>query len=1259
MKSSLLFPLFLLFSTSLLAQLTVVTNQPQAVYQANEPMFFEVRSSSPGQATYEIRYDTRAAVIKSGTIQLAPGQVTRIPFTDSKPGFVVCKIEQSGQVAEAGAGFSIYDIDAPEEEPEDFDEFWDAQKAKLDAIPMDANVQLHTRSAQSTTYRVDLANIDDRRVYGYVTIPDGAGPFPAILTLPSAGNIPNISVPEVFMAELANVIAMSISIHNAAPDQADPNGYLPDDITDREGNYYKQAILGAIRSIDYLFSMPQFDGENLGVVGVSQGGGLSLMVSGIDQRVKLMVQSNAAMCNHAGLKYDEASAYPFYLFRNRLFDGSIQNLDKIVEASKYYDATYFARRYKGPSFHTIGYRDNVCPPATTLAAYNQMLGSKVLLHARELEHTHPGEYWNGRFDFFRRIFESTRTLPSGVVITSTGYLADAGPDNVSTSSNSIGLEGIVNLNDQPIVDAEIIWEKVSGPGDVTFSNPNKRNTTATFSESGTYILRLTGNDYAKLDNEAKYFTIVDHVTVTVGSGTGDVTPPEVTLATDELVVEGPFEVSVRFSEAIEGFELADVAVDNGTLAGLSGNGQAYTFTVTPESEGALTIEIPGGTLTDLAGNPSKASNVLTLTYKIPTVGDDKIDLSLNLEADRDAYKVFENIIYTLTIENNSTVDATEVVVDFPVVEGQAFVSVTTSSGSYAGWTGEWVLSSLPAGGSATMQLNLYGFADVIEATAFAQVLSVAEEDKDSSPGNNATKVPAEDDEAVVVLRSDNGSGGGGGVDQTPPRATLSTGADAVDDAFVVNISFTEGIDGLEIADFTVDNGTASDLVGNGQSFSLTITPATDGEVLVRLLADAVQDAAGNGNLVSNELRVRYTAPGGGGGSNGSYCQAEGRQPWNQWINRVQIAGIDNWSTKERYGDFSTQRAFMKVESEHYVRLTPAYGWRSYEEYWRVWIDLNQDGDFFDVGEEVFEGFGIGVVDGFLRIPEGVNLGETRMRVAMKNGSFPSPCETFEFGEVEDYSVVILNSGGNTGGGGPSDYCTSVGNASNDWISRVVFNTIDNASDQDEYGDYTAISTRVSIGQAIQLQLEPGKTNPSDDEYWRIWIDYNQDETFDQGTELVYSFFGKGNVYGTLFIQDYAQTGPTRMRIAMQRDGYLEDACENPSFGEVEEYTLIINPAATARGGAKTSQTNLLSDWQIAPNPARDFLNVQWSGLTTGAPVELEVVNTLGQLMRVQTFDAYQSNQLRLSLDGLTDGMYYLLVRRQGQKAVLKPFVVAR
>jgi len=87
-----------------------------------------------------------------------------------------------------------------------------------------------------------------------------------------------------------------------------------------------------------------------------------------------------------------------------------------------------------------------------------------------------------------------------------------------------------------------------------------------------------------------------------------------------------------------------------------------------------------------------------------------------------------------------------------------------------------------------------------------------------------------------------------------------------------------------------------------------------------------------------------------------------------------------------------------------VTLTPAFSGSTYVEYWRVWIDYNKDGDFLDAGETVFApASSTTTVTGNFTVAAGVT-GTTRMRVTMKYNAIPTSCETFSYGEVEDYTV---------------------------------------------------------------------------------------------------------------------------------------------------------------------------------------------------------------------------------------------------------------
>lgn len=72
---------------------------------------------------------------------------------------------------------------------------------------------------------------------------------------------------------------------------------------------------------------------------------------------------------------------------------------------------------------------------------------------------------------------------------------DAGPDQTITLPDTAQLNGTVTDDGLPSGGALVInWTGISGPGTVTFSNPNQVSTRASFGVAGTYVLRLSAND---------------------------------------------------------------------------------------------------------------------------------------------------------------------------------------------------------------------------------------------------------------------------------------------------------------------------------------------------------------------------------------------------------------------------------------------------------------------------------------------------------------------------------------------------------------------------------------------------------------------------------------------------------------------------------------------------------------------------------------------------------------------------------------------
>ncbi len=145
----------------------------------------------------------------------------------------------------------------------------------------------------------------------------------------------------------------------------------------------------------------------------------------------------------------------------------------------------------------------------------------------------------------------------------------------------------------------------------------------------------------------------------------------------------------------------------------------------------------------------------------------------------------------------------------------------------------------------------------------------------------------------------------------------------------------------------------------------------------------------------------------------TYCQSGGLDASEEWIANLTLSTINNTTTSNGtgYSDEIANSTILMRETSYPISLSPGFQSTLYDEYFTVWIDLNQDGDFDDVGELVFDAGATSqvTVTGSITIPAAAPLGTTRMRVAMKWSAQSTPCEVFDYGEVEDYCVTIRNS----------------------------------------------------------------------------------------------------------------------------------------------------------------------------------------------------------------------------------------------------------
>lgn len=153
-----------------------------------------------------------------------------------------------------------------------------------------------------------------------------------------------------------------------------------------------------------------------------------------------------------------------------------------------------------------------------------------------------------------------------------------------------------------------------------------------------------------------------------------------------------------------------------------------------------------------------------------------------------------------------------------------------------------------------------------------------------------------------------------------------------------------------------------------------------------------------------------------------YCASNGNNivysntPVDEYIGNVQLNTINNASglgtTGVGYSDFTGITTNLNTNTNYTITITPTWTGTIYQEAYSVWIDYNQDGDFNDPGEQVWTQSLTtdSTVSGSFTVPGTATAGNTRMRVSMKYNGAPTPCESFDYGEVEDYTVNIVPPG---------------------------------------------------------------------------------------------------------------------------------------------------------------------------------------------------------------------------------------------------------
>ena len=310
------------------------------------------------------------------------------------------------------AAFSPEKLQPYCKEPKDFDEFW--SKALNEARKNDLNPTRRLLPERCTkdenVYEVSYVNDNaNSRMYGILSVPVKPGKYPALLRVPGAGVRPysgdTYTAPGKCIVLEIGIHGIPVTMQQSIYDDlrnAALNNYWDVNLAEPNKNYYKRVVTGAVRGVDFIASLPEWDGKAIGVTGSSQGGFLSLATAALDKRITFLGVVHDAMCDFEAEMHDVGGGWPHYFYWDVKNGTNKELLNMKVEGARYYDGVNFARRVTQPGWYSFGYNDEVVPPTSSYSTYNIIKAPKTLSVYQMTGHYWYQEQWDEWQNFIRK-----------------------------------------------------------------------------------------------------------------------------------------------------------------------------------------------------------------------------------------------------------------------------------------------------------------------------------------------------------------------------------------------------------------------------------------------------------------------------------------------------------------------------------------------------------------------------------------------------------------------------------------------------------------------------------------------------------------------------------------------------------------------------------------------------------------------------------------------------------------------------------------
>lgn len=290
-------------------------------------------------------------------------------------------------------------------EPSDFDAFWNETLDAAHSYPINAlftPVDYKLRSIE--TYDVTFNGYGGQPVKGWLQVPrHRSGALPCVVEYIGYGGGRGFPTDWLLWssAGYAHFIMDTRGQGSAwspgdtpdfEPQGSSPQfpGFMTRGISDPRTYYYRRVFTDAVRAVDAARAFPAIDATHIAVTGGSQGGGITLAVSGLVGDLAAVLPDVPFLC-HYQRATEITDSHPYQEIA-KYCQTHRDQIDTVFTTLSYFDGVNFSARANASALFSVGLMDEVCPPSTVYAAYNHYGGEKDIRIYRYNHHEGGGTF---------------------------------------------------------------------------------------------------------------------------------------------------------------------------------------------------------------------------------------------------------------------------------------------------------------------------------------------------------------------------------------------------------------------------------------------------------------------------------------------------------------------------------------------------------------------------------------------------------------------------------------------------------------------------------------------------------------------------------------------------------------------------------------------------------------------------------------------------------------------------------------------------